>query len=96
MGLGAEIAASITEACFDELRAPVGRLTMPDVPGIPFTSTLEAALLPNQHTIEREIVALANSGASNADCVGFTRRWTVGAAGFDDDARRHHGCRSCG
>jgi 2-oxoisovalerate dehydrogenase E1 component beta subunit len=61
MGLGAEIAASITEACFDELHAPVARLTMPDVPGIPFTSTLEAALIPNEHTIEREILSLANA-----------------------------------
>ena len=53
MGLGAEITASITELCFDDLHAPVGRLTMPDVPGIPFTSTLEAALIPNDQTRRR-------------------------------------------
>ena len=94
MGLGAEIAASITERCFDDLHAPVGRLTMPDVPGIPFTSTLEAALIPNEHTIEREIVSLAEHDVVERRP---SRRALVGrevrATSVDDDAGRHHGCR---
>jgi pyruvate/2-oxoglutarate/acetoin dehydrogenase E1 component len=44
-GVGAEVAALITEQAFEDLDAPVHRLTTPDVP-IPFSPTLEPAVLP--------------------------------------------------
>jgi pyruvate/2-oxoglutarate/acetoin dehydrogenase E1 component len=44
-GVGAEVAALITEQAFEDLDAPVQRLTTPDVP-IPFSPTLEPAVLP--------------------------------------------------
>ena len=44
-GVGAEVAALITEHAFEDLDAPVRRLTAPDVP-IPFSPPLEQATLP--------------------------------------------------
>jgi pyruvate/2-oxoglutarate/acetoin dehydrogenase E1 component len=44
-GVGAEVAALIAEEAFEDLDAPVGRLTAPDVP-IPFSPPLERATLP--------------------------------------------------
>ncbi len=44
-GVGAEVAALITEEAFEDLDAPVRRLTAPDVP-IPFSPPLEQAALP--------------------------------------------------
>lgn len=44
-GIGAEIAALIAEEAFDDLDAPVRRLTAADVP-IPFSPPLERAVLP--------------------------------------------------
>ncbi len=44
-GVGAEVAAIVTEDAFEHLDAPVRRLTAPDVP-IPFSPPLEQAVLP--------------------------------------------------
>jgi pyruvate/2-oxoglutarate/acetoin dehydrogenase E1 component len=44
-GVGAEVAALISERAFESLDAPVRRLTAPDVP-IPFSPPLERAVLP--------------------------------------------------
>ncbi len=44
-GVGAEVAALIAEEAFEDLDAPVRRLTTPDVP-IPFSPPLEQAVLP--------------------------------------------------
>jgi pyruvate/2-oxoglutarate/acetoin dehydrogenase E1 component len=44
-GVGAEVAALISEQAFEDLDAPVRRLTAPDVP-IPFSPPLEQATLP--------------------------------------------------
>ena len=44
-GVGAEVAALISEEAFQDLDAPVRRLTAPDVP-IPFSPPLEQAVLP--------------------------------------------------
>ena len=44
-GVGAEVAALIGEEAFEDLDAPVRRLTAPDVP-IPFSPPLEQAVLP--------------------------------------------------
>ena len=44
-GVGAEVAAIVSDRCFEHLDAPVRRLTAPDVP-IPFSPPLEQAVLP--------------------------------------------------
>ena len=44
-GVGAEVAAIVAEHCFEDLDAPVRRLTADDVP-IPFSPPLEQAILP--------------------------------------------------
>ena len=44
-GVGAEVAALIAEEAFEDLDAPVARLTAPDVP-IPFSPPLEQRALP--------------------------------------------------
>jgi 2-oxoisovalerate dehydrogenase E1 component beta subunit len=44
-GVGAEVAALISEEAFEDLDAPIRRLTAPDVP-IPFSPPLEQAVLP--------------------------------------------------
>jgi 2-oxoisovalerate dehydrogenase E1 component len=44
-GFGGEIAASVTEAAFDWLDAPVARIGAPDVP-MPFNDRLERAVIP--------------------------------------------------
>lgn len=49
-GYAAEIAATIMELCFDDLDAPVERVTLPDMP-IPYAEPLESAVLPNAHKI---------------------------------------------
>ncbi|HEY3522491.1 MAG TPA: transketolase C-terminal domain-containing protein [Candidatus Limnocylindrales bacterium] len=49
-GVGAEIAATVAEEAFDELRAPIRRVVTEDVP-IPFSPPLEAAVEPNEDKI---------------------------------------------
>jgi 2-oxoisovalerate dehydrogenase E1 component beta subunit len=44
-GVGAEVAALIGEEAFEDLDAPVRRLTTPDVP-VPFSPPLEQNVLP--------------------------------------------------
>ena len=46
MGVGAEIAAGVTEFAFDYLDAPPMRVTQKDVP-LPYAGNLEAMSLPN-------------------------------------------------
>jgi len=58
-GVGAEVAALIGEEAFEDLDAPIRRLTAPDVP-IPFSPPLERAVLPQLEDIEeacRELLA---------------------------------------
>ena len=55
-GLGAEIAASIGEAAFDWLDAPVARVAAPDVP-MPYNDRLERALLPSPVAIAAAVRA---------------------------------------
>jgi 2-oxoisovalerate dehydrogenase E1 component beta subunit len=50
LGIGAEIAARISEFCFYELDAPVVRVTSPDTP-IPAAKSLEDAFLPSADRI---------------------------------------------
>jgi pyruvate dehydrogenase E1 component beta subunit len=56
VGLGAEIAAAVTERCFDDLDAPPRRVAMPDVP-MPYAKNLELALVPT----EEEVIAAVRS-----------------------------------
>ncbi len=49
-GLGAEIAAQLMELCFDDLDAPVGRVTTTENP-MPYAANLENETLPKPHRI---------------------------------------------
>ena len=53
-GAAAEIAASITEFCFDDLDAPVYRVTGEDVP-MPYARNLELLATPHEEHIVRGI-----------------------------------------
>jgi pyruvate/2-oxoglutarate/acetoin dehydrogenase E1 component len=58
-GVGAEVAALVAAEAFEDLDAPVRRLTAPDVP-IPFSPPLEQAVLPQLDTMKeacREFLA---------------------------------------
>lgn len=59
-GLGGEISAVITEEAFDDLDAPVRRLTGPDVPTMPFAPGMESFYMPDTAKIiakARELAA---------------------------------------
>jgi pyruvate/2-oxoglutarate/acetoin dehydrogenase E1 component len=58
-GVGGEVAALVSEHCFEDLDAPVRRLTTPDVP-IPFSPPLEQQVLPQLDDMKeacRELIA---------------------------------------
>ncbi|HEX6115465.1 MAG TPA: alpha-ketoacid dehydrogenase subunit beta [Solirubrobacterales bacterium] len=58
-GVGAEVSALVAERCFEDLDAPVRRLTADDVP-IPFSPPLEQAVLPQLEDMKeacRELLA---------------------------------------
>jgi pyruvate dehydrogenase E1 component beta subunit len=54
-GYASELSATITELCFDDLDAPVARVTMPDMP-IPYSEPLEMAVLPNADKIRAAVL----------------------------------------
>jgi len=56
-GFGAELAAEVQQAAFDELDAPVGRVAAPFAP-IPFSPPLEDAYLPDRHDVVAAVHAL--------------------------------------
>jgi pyruvate dehydrogenase E1 component beta subunit len=56
-GVGAEIAAVVTERLFGQLKAPVARLGAPFAP-VPFTKPLEEAFTPNAERIARWAIDL--------------------------------------
>jgi len=56
-GFGAELAAEVQAAAFDELDAPVGRVAAPFAP-IPFSPPLEDAYLPDRHDVVAAVHAL--------------------------------------
>ncbi|AEA24300.1 Pyruvate dehydrogenase (acetyl-transferring) [Pseudonocardia dioxanivorans CB1190] len=60
-GAGAEIAATVAEHCFGDLRAPVTRVAAPFAPS-PFPPQLEAAYLPQPGTIADAIRASVLQG----------------------------------
>jgi pyruvate dehydrogenase E1 component beta subunit len=53
-GVGAEIAARVQAACFDDLDAPVARVTGDDVP-MPYARNLEAEALPRPGDVTRAV-----------------------------------------
>ncbi|MGH7922115.1 MAG: alpha-ketoacid dehydrogenase subunit beta, partial [Candidatus Dormibacteraceae bacterium] len=67
MGLGAEIAALVAEAAFDDLRCPPIRVATADVAGIPVADAMEDALLPGAADIAEAVDrALASSRRAGA------------------------------
>lgn len=77
LGLGAELSALIHESCFSSLRAPVARVTMPDVAGIPFAAPQEEAILPGA----KDIVRAANALVENSRQVVHAGGAAVSTAG---------------
>jgi pyruvate/2-oxoglutarate dehydrogenase complex dihydrolipoamide acyltransferase (E2) component len=59
MGLGAEIGALVAESALDELRAPILRLAMADVAGIPASGPMEDFLIPDRARIASALRQLA-------------------------------------
>src|SRR5438445_789265 len=59
MGVGAELAALAAEHALDDLRAPVERLAMPDVAGIPASGPMEDFLIPDRTRIAATLRTLA-------------------------------------
>lgn len=64
-GMAADVAATMSERCAAVLRAPIVRITRPDVPS-PFAATLEAAVIPGSPQVEaavRRAMVTARAGA---------------------------------
>ena len=59
LGVGAEVAAQISENALFELDAPVVRIGGPHVPAMPYAPTLEHWFLPDVDTLEQEMRKLA-------------------------------------
>ena len=57
-GIGAEIAAVLSERCFEYLDGPLVRVTAPDTP-VPYSPPLEEAFLPNSEKLCKAARALA-------------------------------------
>ncbi|MBV9595699.1 MAG: 2-oxo acid dehydrogenase subunit E2 [Chloroflexi bacterium] len=60
MGVGAEIAALAAEQALDDLRAPVARIAMPDVAGLPASGPMEDFLIPDRARVATSLRALAH------------------------------------
>ncbi len=65
VGLSAEIAADVSEACFFQLDAPVGRVASVEVP-IPYAAQLEAAAIPQIDDIVAAAVRVRAGGLVDA------------------------------
>lgn len=62
-GWGTDIVSAVAGELLDELRAPVVRVTTPDVP-VPFAPDLEARYLPTSDEVVAQVDALLASGRS--------------------------------
>jgi pyruvate dehydrogenase E1 component beta subunit len=60
-GWGTEIASYVSGELFGELRAPVLRITCPDVP-IPFAEELEARYVPTAQYVQSQVTELLETG----------------------------------
>ena len=58
-GVGAEIAAMVSDLAFDYLDGPIKRICGPDIPTMPFAKSLEDAYLPNTQSIYDGILELS-------------------------------------
>jgi len=58
-GIGAEVAAIISEEAFDHLDGPVTRLAGPEVPAMPFSPPLEDMFMLNSAKIADAVRRLA-------------------------------------
>lgn len=58
-GIGAEIAAIISEKAFDYLDAPIVRVAAPDTP-VPYATSLEENYLPNKQNVMEALIKLIN------------------------------------
>jgi 2-oxoisovalerate dehydrogenase E1 component beta subunit len=58
-GVGAEVAAIISEGAFEHLDAPISRLCGPDVPTMPFAPNLEDAYMLNTEKIAAALRQMA-------------------------------------
>jgi 2-oxoisovalerate dehydrogenase E1 component beta subunit len=59
LGYGAEIAAVLADEAFEHLDGPVRRLTGPDVPGVPYSHSMQEFFMPNPDTIADAMRELA-------------------------------------
>lgn len=59
MGIGAELAAIVSEEAFDDLDGPILRVTGPDIPAIPFSPPLEKFFLVNAEKVVAAMERLA-------------------------------------
>jgi 2-oxoisovalerate dehydrogenase E1 component beta subunit len=64
MGLGAEIAALASEQAWDALRAPVQRVAMADVAGIPASGPMEDFLIPDRARIASALRTLTGTDSA--------------------------------
>jgi pyruvate/2-oxoglutarate/acetoin dehydrogenase E1 component len=71
-GWGADLAAEVSACLFGDLRAPVLRVTAPDVP-VPFGASLEQRFVPSAGYIGEQVEALLKTGQVPAPW------WTVSA-----------------
>ncbi|MBL6935230.1 MAG: pyruvate dehydrogenase complex E1 component subunit beta [Alphaproteobacteria bacterium] len=60
-GIGAEIAALVMDRCFDDLDAPVGRVTGEDVP-MPYADNLEKLAIPDAARVAAAVRAVCAGG----------------------------------
>ncbi len=75
MGLGAELAALASELALDDLRAPVQRIAMADVAGIPASGPMEDYLIPDRERIAaalRQMVRVDRAPRSSLAVNGAT------------------------
>jgi len=54
-GVGAEIGVQVVERAFDALKAPIQRVSNPNLP-VPYSRPLERAVLPSKEKIEGAIL----------------------------------------
>ncbi|MEQ1564615.1 MAG: pyruvate dehydrogenase complex E1 component subunit beta [Myxococcota bacterium] len=62
-GVGAEVAARVQEACFDELDAPILRVTNRDIPS-PYATNLEKLVMPTVERVVDAALAVCNRGSN--------------------------------
>ena len=74
MGLGAEIAALAAEEALDDLRAPVARIAMPDVAGIPASGPMEDFLIPDRARIAAALRSLVSMDRAPRGAVSVNGR----------------------